>query len=305
VIRRARAKHSFYASSTPEVDDRERVAVLEARFKRLKTVQSHRARAQLASHSLGIQFSMEVPSCRCAAPSAPRSDSHFGWLRSLGRPREYTRAKSGNDMPDMQWMTMKTPIEFYFDFTSPYSYLASEMIESLAMRHDRSVAYRPTLLGAAFKVSGQRALVEIPMKGDYSRRDLARCARFYGIPFQLPEPFPVSTVTAARCCLVLEREHPPQAVPFIHQMFRAFFVQGRNISEAQVVHSVLAESGANATAVLDAAGQSGNKEALKAAVDASIARGVFGAPFFFLDEEPFWGCDRLPQMERWLASGAF
>jgi 2-hydroxychromene-2-carboxylate isomerase len=200
---------------------------------------------------------------------------------------------------------MKTPIEFYFDFTSPYSYLASEMIEPLAARHDRGVLYRPTLLGAAFRVSGQRALVEIPLKGDYSRRDLARCARFYGIPFQLPEPFPVSTVTAARCCLVLQRDHPALAVPFIHRVFRAFFVDGRNISDAAVVHAVLAESGADATAVLDAAGQPGNKEALKTAVDASIGRGVFGAPFFFVDEEPFWGSDRLPQVERWLEDGGF
>jgi 2-hydroxychromene-2-carboxylate isomerase len=200
---------------------------------------------------------------------------------------------------------MKAPIEFYFDFTSPYSYLASEMIEPLAARHDRGVTYRPTLLGAAFKVSGQRALTEIPMKGDYSRRDLARCARFYGIPFQIPEPFPVSTVLAARCCLVLQHEHASLAVPFIHRIFRAFFVQGRNISEAEVVQAVLAEAGADATAVLAAAVQPGNKEALKTAVDASIARGVFGAPFFFVDEEPFWGSDRLLQMERWLATGAF
>jgi 2-hydroxychromene-2-carboxylate isomerase len=200
---------------------------------------------------------------------------------------------------------MTTPIEFYFDFTSPYSYLASEMIEPLAARHHRSVVYRPTLLGAAFKVSGQRALTEIPLKGDYSRRDLARCARFYGIPFQIPTPFPVGTVTAARSCLVLQRDDPLLAVPFIHRLFCAYFVQGRNISEEGVVHSVLAETGADAAAVLAAAAQPGNKAALKAAVDESIARGVFGAPFFFVDEEPFWGCDRLPQMERWLASGAF
>jgi 2-hydroxychromene-2-carboxylate isomerase len=200
---------------------------------------------------------------------------------------------------------MKTPIEFYFDFSSPYSYLASELIEPLAARHDRGVEYRPTLLGAAFKVSGQRALTEIPLKGDYSRRDFARCARFYGIPLQIPEPFPVGTVTAARACLLLQREHPTLAVPFIHRVFRAYFVDGRNISAAEVVHAVLAESGADAAAVLEASGQPGNKEALKAAVEVSIARGVFGAPFFFVDEEPFWGSDRLPQVERWLATGAF
>jgi 2-hydroxychromene-2-carboxylate isomerase len=200
---------------------------------------------------------------------------------------------------------MKSPIEFHFDFTSPYSYLASELIEALAARHDRGVDYRPTLLGAAFKLSGQRPLVDIPMKGEYSRRDLARCARFYGIPFQIPEPFPVSTVTAARSCLLLQRENPALAVPFIHAVFRAYFTQGRNIAEADVVHAVLTEAGADAAKVLEAAGLPANKEALKQVVDASIARGVFGAPFFFVDDEPFWGCDRLPQLERWLATGGF
>ena len=200
---------------------------------------------------------------------------------------------------------MQTPIDFYFDFSSPYSYFASEMIEPLASRHNRSVVYRPTLLGAAFKVSGQRPLIEVPMKGDYLRRDLARSARLYGIPFQLPEPFPVSTVTAARSFLVIEREHPVLATPFVHGVFRAYFARGENISATEVVYSVLTEVGADAAAVLAAAGQTDIKEALRAAVDASIARGVFGAPFFFLDEEPFWGSDRLPQMERWLASGPF
>jgi 2-hydroxychromene-2-carboxylate isomerase len=109
----------------------------------------------------------------------------------------------------------------------------------------------------------------------------------------------------ARSCLVLQHEHAPLAVPFIHRLFRAFFVQGRNISHAEVVHAVLAKAGADATAVLAAAGQPETKKGLKTAVDASIARGVFGAPFFFVDEEPFWGSDRLPQIEPWLATGAF
>jgi 2-hydroxychromene-2-carboxylate isomerase len=104
---------------------------------------------------------------------------------------------------------------------------------------------------------------------------------------------------------VLQREHASLAVPFIHGLFRAFFVHARNISAAEVVHAVLAEAGADATAVLEACGQPGNKEALKGAVEAAIARGVFGAPFFFVDEEPFWGSDRLPQVERWLATGPF
>lgn len=200
---------------------------------------------------------------------------------------------------------MSKSIDFYFDFSSPYSYLASELIEPLAARHGRTVAYHPTLLGAAFKVSGQRPLTEIPVKGDYSRRDFARSARFHGIAFRMPDPFPVGTVTAARACVFLQRTQPALALPFIRGAFRAYFVDGHNLSEATVVHEVLAQAGADATRVLEAAGQPETKEALKSAVEASIARGVFGAPFLFVDDEPFWGTDRLPQVERWLATGPF
>ncbi len=200
---------------------------------------------------------------------------------------------------------MPAPIEFYFDFTSPYSYLASEQIEGTAARHGRTVAFRPILLGAVFRVSGQRPLLEIPLKGDYSRRDFARSARFAGVAWAMPDPFPVATVQAARACLVLQAEQPALAPAFIHRVFRAYFAQGRNISDTAVLAQVLVEAGADANAVLQATGRTPVKEELKAAVDAAIVRGVFGAPYFFVDEEPFWGSDRLPQIERWLATGPF
>jgi len=200
---------------------------------------------------------------------------------------------------------MASPIEFYFDFSSPYSYLASEQIEPLAARYGRVVEYKPTLLGAAFRVSGGRPLTEIPVKGDYSRHDFARSARFANVPFRLPEPFPIATVQAARACLVLQQERPDRVAPFVHGAFRAYFVQGRNIGETEVVREVLSECGADAQAVLQATEQPQVKERLKAAVEASLARGVFGAPYIIVDGEPFWGNDRLPQIERWLSSGPF
>jgi 2-hydroxychromene-2-carboxylate isomerase len=210
---------------------------------------------------------------------------------------------------------MPAPIEFYFDFTSPYSYLASEQIDDLAARHGRTVDYRPTLLGAAFRVSGQRPLPEIPLKGDYSRRDIARSARYAGIAFALPDPFPIATVQAARACLVLQSQYPALATAYIHGVFRAYFVQGRNITEPAVLRAVLCDvmrdvlpdgsAGAPADAVLAATAGEAVKQRLKEAVDASIARGVFGAPYFIVDGEPFWGHDRLAHIERWLQSGPF
>jgi len=200
---------------------------------------------------------------------------------------------------------MPAPIEFYFDFSSPYSYLASEQIEPLAARFGRRVDYKPTLLGATFKISGLRPLVEVPLKGDYSRRDFQRSARFSGVPFVLPDPFPISTVSVARAYLWLADTESERARAFVHAAFRAYFAQGRNISEPAVLGDVLREVGSDPAQALAAIQQPHIKDRLRAHVDASLARGVFGAPFIVVDGEPFWGHDRLPQIERWLTSGPF
>jgi 2-hydroxychromene-2-carboxylate isomerase len=200
---------------------------------------------------------------------------------------------------------MPTPIEFYFDFSSPYSYLLSEQIEALATRYGRSVRYKPTLLGAVFKVSGMGPLTEVPLKGEYSKRDIARSARFAGVSFQMPDPFPVSAVNPSRALLWLQSTGSAKSVPFVHQVFRAYFAQNRNISDPAVVCAVGAELGVDPQAMAAAMQDPAIKDKLKAAVDESIARGVFGAPLVFVDGEPFWGNDRLPQIERWLQYGPF
>jgi 2-hydroxychromene-2-carboxylate isomerase len=200
---------------------------------------------------------------------------------------------------------MNRPIEFFFDFSSPYSYLASERIEELAARHGREVRFRPTLLGAAFRVSGQRPLTEIPLKGDYSRRDFARCARFAGIDLRMPGHFPISTIDAARALVWLQRDHPAIAVAFVHEAFRTYFAKGGDISDRGVLAGALSRAGADPQAALAAIGEPAIKDALRAQVEEAVARGVFGAPFIIVDGEPFWGHDRFPQIERWLDGGPF
>jgi 2-hydroxychromene-2-carboxylate isomerase len=200
---------------------------------------------------------------------------------------------------------MANPIEFYFDFSSPYSYLASEAIEPLAARYGREVDYKPILLGAAFKVAGTRPLTEVPLKGEYSKRDMERSARFAGVPFALPEPFPIGAVAASRAFIWLSDIDPQRARAFVHATFREYFVAGRNIADTPVVAGVLHQVGADPDQVLAAIQQTEIKERLKSHVDAALARGVFGAPFLFVDGEPFWGHDRLVQVDRWLATGPF
>jgi 2-hydroxychromene-2-carboxylate isomerase len=200
---------------------------------------------------------------------------------------------------------MPAPIEIYFDFSSPYSYLLSEQIEALATKHGRSVKYKPTLLGAVFKVSGMGPLTEVPLKGDYSKHDFARSARFAGVKFQMPDAFPISTVNAARALLWLQSTGSAKSVPFVHQVFRAYFMHNRNINDPVVLGEIAEELGIEAKALVASTQDPAIKDELKAAVDESIARGVCGAPFVFVDGEPFWGNDRLPQIERWLQYGPF
>jgi len=200
---------------------------------------------------------------------------------------------------------MPAPIEFYFDFASPYSYIALPSLEALAAKYQRSIAYRPMLLGAAFKVSGQGVLTEIPLKGEYSKRDFLRSARFHGVEFKMPSTFPLGTVNTARALLWLQATGSAKVAAFVQRAFRAYFVEDRNINDPLVIGEIAAELGIDAKAMLAALQDPAIKDKLKALVDAAIARGVFGAPFIFVDGEPFWGHDRLAQAERWLATGPF
>jgi 2-hydroxychromene-2-carboxylate isomerase len=200
---------------------------------------------------------------------------------------------------------MPAPLRFHFDFSSPYGYLASERIESLAARHDRSIDWRPMLLGAAFKVAGTQPLTSIPLKGDYARRDMPRTARFHGIPFAMPAKFPIATQAPARIVLWQRGIDPGGCAQLVHALYRAYFVAGRDISDPDVAADVAAESGANREGARAAIDDAQIKEALRRDVDAAIAAGVFGSPFIFVDGEPFWGLDRFEQIERWLASGGF
>lgn len=190
---------------------------------------------------------------------------------------------------------MKAPIDFYFDFSSPYGYLASHKIEALAKQHGREVTWRPMLLGAAFKMTGAMPLPQVPLKGEYSKRDFERSARFHGVPFRIPDPFPISTVSACRAFYSINDEK--QRIKLAKALFRAYFVENVNIGEADNVLKIAASVGGNADISSQAV-----KDRTKAEVDAALARGVFGSPYMVVDGEPFWGVDRFEQIERWLAA---
>ena len=200
---------------------------------------------------------------------------------------------------------MSDPILFCFDFTSPYSYIVSEKIDALAAAHGRQVRWRPILLGPVFKALGTVSLVSQPDKADYSVRDFLRSARFHGLPYVQPANFPVPTVAPARAYYWLHGQDCDLARRFAHGVFRACFAEGRDISTAATTLALAAEAGADRAAVEAGMNEAAIKERLRAETDAALAAGVFGAPWLVVDGEPFWGADRLPQVERWLQTGGF
>lgn len=200
---------------------------------------------------------------------------------------------------------MPEPIDFYFDFSSPYGYLASRRIDALAAAHGREVNWRPILLGVAFKATGAAPLPQLPLKGPYSMRDFLRSARFHGIPYRQPTTFPVSTIAAARAFYWLQARDRAQAVEFARALYNAYFTEDLDISKPENVIQVAARFGVDAAELGTALNDPAVKEKTKTEVDAAVERGVFGSPYIVVDGEPFWGMDRLDQIERWLAKGPF
>jgi 2-hydroxychromene-2-carboxylate isomerase len=200
---------------------------------------------------------------------------------------------------------MAASIDFFFDFSSPFGYLASVRLEPIAAKHDREIVWRPYLMGAAMKVSGRGALVSHPLLNDYTRHDLNRCARLYGIPFRLPDPFPVQTVAACRAFYWTVDQDANAGKQLAQQLLRAYFIDNRNISDPDVVVSIGADTGLDIQALKAALTDPVIKERLRHKTDRAISLGVFGSPFIIVDGEAFWGNDRLEQVDRWLSTGGW
>ncbi|MEO6407831.1 MAG: 2-hydroxychromene-2-carboxylate isomerase [Burkholderiaceae bacterium] len=205
----------------------------------------------------------------------------------------------------MNPMPANAPIAFYFDFSSPYSYIASEWIEALAARHGRTVDWRAILLGATFQAAELKSPVSYPLKREYSLRDFERSARFAGVPLVIPSKFPIPTQNAARIFWALHADDSERATAWARHGLRALFARGVDLSDPAALEALAVEFGLVPGAAEAIWSDTAWKLQLKAANDAAIAAGIFGAPTVVVDGEPFWGNDRREQLERWLASGPF
>lgn len=200
---------------------------------------------------------------------------------------------------------MSQTIDFYFDFYSPYGYLAHYKIDAIAERYGRSVNWHAILLGPAFQAVGSKPLIEIPLLGAYSVNDFARTARLEGVPYVPPASFPAATLTAGRTFYWLKDQSPELAKDFAKAAYKAAFAEGRDLLQLAVVQEIAVGLGIDTQALAVAIQTEAVKTRFKHAVQDSLTKGVFGSPFVIVDGEQFWGNDRLPQVELWLARGGW
>ncbi|HEX6120484.1 MAG TPA: 2-hydroxychromene-2-carboxylate isomerase [Dongiaceae bacterium] len=197
------------------------------------------------------------------------------------------------------------PIEFYFDFSSPYGYLGAQRVDAIGGEFARPVIWRPILLGVVFKATGQSPLVGQNMRGPYAARDMARSARKLGIKFRLPEGFPFASVHACRVFYWLDGRSPEAAKDYARAVYRTAFAGGRVVADAAAAADLAAGIGHDRAHVLAGMEQAAVKERLRAETQQAMDKGVFGSPFVIVDGEPFWGNDRLAEVREWLQTGGW
>ena|SRR5688572_6304123 len=183
-------------------------------------------------------------------------------------------------------------LEFFYDLSSPYSYLAATQLEALAARTQAELVWRPMVLGAVHKATGNDMPARVAQKALWMWKDLNRWADQYGVPFRMSSHFPANTVNAMRLCLVAD--DAGKAAPVTLAAFRAMWVDDLDLADANVIAQLAAGYDLDATAI----GRQEIKDRLRANTDDAVRRGAFGAPAFFVGDELFWGNDRLHQVER-------
>lgn len=201
---------------------------------------------------------------------------------------------------------MTGPVDFYFDFISPYGYLAATQIEKIAAKYDREVAWHPFLLGVTvMNVMGLKPIMETPLKSDYALIDRPRMAKLFGVELVIPDLEGVNSVAASRAYYWQREQDPHLAKELAMRLFRRLWVEGRDITDAEAVIDEAVALGIDGAALRDGLQDPRVKALLRDAVDRAVARKVFGAPFFIVDDEPIWGVDRLWMLEHWLAHGTW
>jgi len=194
-------------------------------------------------------------------------------------------------------LIMTKTVEFYFDLGSPTTYLAHTQLAKICADTQNELIYIPMLLGGVFKATGNASPAMIPAKGRYMFQDLDRFARRYGVQLRFNPHFPINTLILMRAVTGMQMRQPQRFAEFVDCLFRALWVEGRNLNDPQAIAAVLTENGFDPQEIMALTNDESVKAALKENTEAAIKRGVFGAPSMFIGDQLFFGQDRLDFVE--------
>ena len=191
-------------------------------------------------------------------------------------------------------------IEFFFDCSSPWTYLAFHNIQPLAKEFNTEISWRPILVGGIFNSINPSVYASretpVPAKARYTKKDIADWARSAGLQIKMPPTvFPVNSVKAMRGCIWLGRNRPELMLPFARAVFETYWGDDLDISADAVLSGICDRVGIESAAFFKGIGDQAIKDQLKANTDEVIARGGFGSPTIYLDKtDMYFGNDRLP-----------
>ena len=190
---------------------------------------------------------------------------------------------------------MTKSVEFLFDFGSPTSYLAYKQLPKITSRHGARIVWTPILLGGVFKAAGNTSPAMVPAKARYMNSDMARFAKRYKVVLNFNTHFPVNTLTMMRGAVAYQGSDLFDI--YVNAMFDAMWAHPRNLNDQGELVEALREVGIKPDDFFARIERADVKEKLKANTESAVARGVFGAPTFFVNGEMFFGQDRLDFVE--------
>lgn len=193
-------------------------------------------------------------------------------------------------------------IEFYFDVGSPYSYIGFHRIQHIAEQYQAEIIWKPMLLGGVFKATGNSSPMAVPAKARYSMRDLKRWSDLWQIPVQMNPYFPINTLQLMRLITAVQLFQPEAFFNVLTGIFNAMFGQPRNLNDLNELIQLMQELGLDVAQVKSWLEDEKVKSELKVITEEAIARGVFGAPSWFVDDELYWGVDHLHFVEHALSA---
>ena len=186
---------------------------------------------------------------------------------------------------------MIKPFEFYFDFGSPYTFLAHKQIRKIEKENSIKIKYMPILLGGLLKLADIKANVDIPIKGKYMIRDCKLWAAKHNIIFKFNNYFPIITLNLMRSVLVAEKKGFSEN--YINRIFDAIWVEDLNLNDNITVEKILKSLTINPKKFLTEIEDKKIKEDLKFRTEEAFKKGIFGAPSFIANNKMFWGQARL------------